>query len=211
MTVLFFLLMVTAVAVFGFRSLRLSLISYVAQTALLVTLFFVMSASYEATALRHWAVVAFLVKVVVVPAVIFFTIKKLGVVHEVEPVGGFLLSPLIGVAVSLAAAAALSPVLEQTGIVKFGFGFFVSIFLFMMGICAFMLRNSFVKHILAYCLFENGIHLTLAASAYNAHALVELGILTDAVFAVIIMSLLAVRYFKAYGTLDVSVATNLKG
>ena len=47
--------------------------------------------------------------------------------------------------------------------------------------------------------------------AYNSNELVELGILTDAIFAVIIMSILAVRFYKAYDGLDTSKASNLRG
>jgi hydrogenase-4 component E len=84
-------------------------------------------------------------------------------------------------------------------------------FVFMMGIFGFILRNSFIKQILSYCLFENGIHLSLALMAYNSHELVEIGILTDAVFAVLIMGILAKRFYATYESLDTSKAINLKG
>ena len=86
-----------------------------------------------------------------------------------------------------------------------------SITIFMIGIFGFILRNSVIKQILAYCMFENGIHLSLALMAYNSPEIAELGILTDAIFAVIIMSVLAERFYKYFGSLDVSKATELKG
>jgi hydrogenase-4 component E len=58
---------------------------------------------------------------------------------------------------------------------------------------------------------ENGAHLTLAFMAFNAPETVEIGILTDAVFAVIIMSLIAVRLYSVAGTLDTDTLTSLKG
>ncbi|MGB9801583.1 MAG: NADH-quinone oxidoreductase subunit K, partial [Arcobacter sp.] len=75
----------------------------------------------------------------------------------------------------------------------------------------FVLRNSAIKQILAYCTFENGIHLSLALMAYNSPEIVELGILTDALFAVIILAIFAQRFYKYFGSLDVSKATELKG
>ena len=159
-------MMVTSLAVFGLRSLKLSVIVYGVQTLLLVGIFFTLSSKFNAEQLSTWAVVAFFTKVLFVPAILLWLIKNLGVVHEDEPVGGFFVSPV---------------------------------------------RNSFIKQILAYCLFENGIHLSLALMAYNSNELVELGILTDAIFAVIIMSVLAIRFYKAYGSLDTSKATNLRG
>jgi hydrogenase-4 component E len=47
--------------------------------------------------------------------------------------------------------------------------------------------------------------------AYTSHELVEVGILTDAIFAVVIMGILAKRFYAAYGSLDTSKAVNLRG
>ena len=105
----------------------------------------------------------------------------------------------------------ISPILLEFSLIQERITLIAAVTVFMMGIFGFMLRNSFIKQILAYCLFENGIHLSLALMAYNSHELVELGILTDAIFAVIIMSVLAVRFYKAYDGLDTSKASNLKG
>ena len=58
---------------------------------------------------------------------------------------------------------------------------------------------------------ENGAHLTLALMAYNSPEIVDIGILTDAIFAVIIMSILTTRFYKYFGSLDTSNARNLKG
>jgi hydrogenase-4 component E len=58
---------------------------------------------------------------------------------------------------------------------------------------------------------ENGSHLTLALLAYNAPGLVEIGIATDAVFAVIIMVLLANQIYKHLKILDVAELNSLKG
>ena len=81
----------------------------------------------------------------------------------------------------------------------------------MMGIFGFILRKSAIKQILAFCMFENGIHLSLALMAYNSPEIVEIGVLTDAIFAVLIMSVLASRFYKYFGSLDVSKANTLKG
>ena len=58
---------------------------------------------------------------------------------------------------------------------------------------------------------ENGSHLTIAIMAYNVPELAEIGILTDAVFGVLIMSLIAVKLYKAFGTMDASQLKMLKG
>ena len=204
-------MIVTSLAVFGLRNLKLSVGIYAVQTLLLVSIFFMLSSTFNAPQLKIWAVVAFFTKVLFVPGIVFFLIKKLGVISEDEPVGGFFVSPVIAMGFSLAIAMTISPILLKFSLIEERITLIAAVTVFMMGIFGFMLRNSFIKQILAYCLFENGIHLSLALMAYNSHELVELGILTDAIFAVIIMSILAVRFYKAYDGLDTSKASNLKG
>ena len=204
-------MIVTSLAVFGLRNLKLSIGIYAIQTLFLVSIFFMLYSNFNAPQLRTWAVVAFFTKVIFVPAILFYLIKKLGVISEDEPVGGFFVSPVIAMGFSLAIAMTINPILLKFSLIQERIVLIAAVTVFMMGIFGFMLRNSFIKQILAYCLFENGIHLSLALMAYNSHELVELGILTDAIFAVIIMSILAVRFYKAYDGLDTSKASNLRG
>ena len=204
-------MIVTSLAVFGLRNLKLSIGIYAIQTLLLVSIFFMLYSNFNAPQLRIWAIVAFFTKVLFVPGILFFLIKKLGVISEDEPVGGFFVSPVIAMGFSLAIAMTINPILVEFSLIQEKIALIAAVTVFMMGIFGFMLRNSFIKQILAYCLFENGIHLSLALMAYNSHELVELGILTDAIFAVIIMSVLAARFYKAYDGLDTSKASNLRG
>ena len=204
-------MIVTSLAVFGLRSLKLSIIAYAIETLLLVSIFFLLSEKFNAEQLKTWAIVAFFTKVLFVPGILFWLIKKLGVVSEDEPVGGFFVSRVIAMGFSLALSMSIHPIFLKFSLIKEEIMLIAAGTVFMMGIFGFMLRNSFIKQILAYCLFENGIHLSLALMAYNSHELVELGILTDAIFAVIIMSVLAIRFYKAYDSLDTSKASNLRG
>ena len=204
-------MIVTSLAVFGLRNLKLSIGIYAVQTLLLVSIFFMLYSNFNAPQLRIWAIVAFFTKVIFVPGILFWLVKKLDVISEDEPVGGFFVSPVIAMGFSLAIAMTINPILLKFSLIQERIVLIAAVTVFMMGIFGFMLRNSFIKQILAYCLFENGIHLSLALMAYNSHELVELGILTDAIFAVIIMSVLAVRFYKAYDGLDTSKASNLRG
>ena len=204
-------MIITSLAVFGLRNLKLSIGIYAIQTLLLVSIFFMLYSNFNAPQLRIWAIVAFFTKVIFVPGILFWLVKKLDVISEDEPVGGFFVSPVIAMGFSLAIAMTINPILLKFSLIQERIVLIAAVTVFMMGIFGFMLRNCFIKQILAYCLFENGIHLSLALMAYNSHELVELGILTDAIFAVIIMSVLAVRFYKAYDGLDTSKASNLRG
>lgn len=205
------LMMITSFAVFGLRQYRHSIAAYALQTLLLVIIFLALYIKYGSHELLVWAITAFVIKVVCVPLFLFKLVKKIGVVVENEPVGGFFISPVVALSFSLAIAMMFYKVFIHFSLFKDVLPLYAASFIFMMGIFGFVLRNSFIKQILSYCLFENGIHLSLALMAYTSHELVEVGILTDAIFAVVIMGILAKRFYAAYGSLDTSKAVNLRG
>ncbi len=204
-------IIITSLAVFGLRSYKMAIWSYIIQTFVLIMIFINLSSNHDAEPLMTWAFIAFITKVVLVPMILFRLVKKLDVVHENEPVGGFFISPIIAMGFSLAIGMSIYPIYLKFSLIQESLPLIASIVVFMMGIFGFILRNSAIKQILAYCTFENGIHLTLALMAFNSPEIVDIGILTDAIFAVIIMAVLSERFFKFFKTLDVSKANQLKG
>ena len=211
LSILSIAMIVTSLGVFSFRNYKISIYTFAVQTFILVGIFFLLSNTHDAEQLGTWAVVAFFTKVVFIPIFLIRLVNKLGVKSEDEPVAGFFVSPIIAMGFSLAVSMAIYPIYLEFSLIKEAIPLMASITIFMMGIFGFILRNSAIKQILAYCMFENGIHLSLALMAYNSPEIAELGILTDAIFAVVIMSILAQRFFKYFESLDVSKANELKG
>ena len=87
----------------------------------------------------------------------------------------------------------------------------ISLAHFFIGLTCIITQRNVVKQIFGYCLMENGSHLTLALLASNAPALVEIGVATDAFFAVIILSVLAYRLYGVAHTVNADDLTELKG
>ncbi|WP_267524301.1 hydrogenase 4 membrane subunit [Campylobacter sp. MG1] len=204
-------MMISALAAFGLRNYKKSVLAYQICATLLVATFFTIYMQTGIKELLTLSIVGIFTKVLFVPIAMFYLIKKLNLVSEDEPVAGFFVSPVIAVSFSLAVSMGLYNVFKEFALINIPLALVASGFIFMVGIFGFILRNSFIKQILSYCLFENGIHLTMALLAYDAHEIVELGILTDAIFAVVIMGVLAIRFYKSYGSVDTSKATNLRG
>ncbi len=211
LSILSIAMITTSLIIFGLRNYKAAIYVYSLQTALLVSIFLLLSSTHLAEQLCTWAFIAFFTKVLLIPYIMLRLVKKLGVVSEDEPVTGFFVSPIIAISFSLAIAMSVYPTYMEFSLIKESIPLIASITIFMIGIFGFILRNSAIKQILAYCMFENGIHLSLALMAYNSPEIAELGILTDAIFAVLIMSVLAQRFYKYFGSLDVSKATELKG
>ena len=111
-------MIVTSLAVFGLRNLKLSVIVYAIQTLLLVSIFFLLSKKFDAEQLSMWAIVAFFTKVILVPGILLWLIKKLNVVSEDEPVGGFFVSPIIAMGFSLALSMSIHPIFLKFSLIK---------------------------------------------------------------------------------------------
>ncbi|AXX91987.1 hydantoin racemase [Malaciobacter molluscorum LMG 25693] len=211
LSILSIVLIISSLCVFGIRNYKIATYVYAFQTFILVMIFLFLYITYDAEQLGGWAIIAFFTKVIFVPFILLRLIKKLKVEHEDEPLLGFFISPVVAIAFSLAIAMAIYPIYLKFSLIQEHIPLIASITIFMIGIFGFILRNSAIKQILAYCTFENGIHLSLALMAYNSPEIAELGILTDAIFAVLIMAILSQRFFKYFGSLDVSKADELKG
>ncbi len=211
LSILSIIMIAVALAVFGLRNYKLAVSAYVLQAFILVCIFLVLASENDAGALYSWALVALLTKVILVPYILFKLLKKIDIKSEVEPIAGFFVSPIIALGFSLAIAMSLYPIYLKFSLIQEHIPLIAAITVFMLGIFGFILRKSAIKQILAFCTFDNGIHLTMALTAYKSPGIVEIGVLTDAIFAVIIMSILATRFFKYFGSVDVSKASNLKG
>lgn len=87
----------------------------------------------------------------------------------------------------------------------------VSLSHFLLGLVCIVSQRNIVKQVFGYCLMENGSHLTLALLANKAPELVEIGIATDAIFAVIIMVVLVNKIYRTFHSLDAKQLMSLKG
>lgn len=204
------LLIITSLLVTAVRSTRRAAWLYALQSLVLVSIFIALAAHFEAHELYDWAASAFITKVVLVPVLILRTLSGLG---DKEDLPGVLrpawLVLIAAAIVGLSFYAVSSVKIAVLADLKPALG--VSLGHFMLGLLCIVSQRNILKQIFGFCLMENGAHLTLALLAWRAPALVEIGIATDAVFAVVIMVVLVRRIHRALGTLDVRQLTTLKG
>ena len=204
------LLLVTSLLVIETRNPRQSAILYSFQSLVLVTIFVALAIFRGAPQLYLWAASAFVTKAVLVPLILYVALSRVeGATASPSTVSTPVSVMLAAVAVvvsftvvsqiELKSAAAFIPALAIS-VAHFFFG----------QLCIVTQRNIF-KQILGFCLMENGSHLTLALLAFRAPELVEFGIATDAVFAVIVLVLLAGQIYRRLHTLDSAELNVLKG
>ncbi|MGY0781689.1 hydrogenase 4 membrane subunit [Azospirillum argentinense] len=184
---------------------------YALQSFILVMLFVALAGTTGSGELYLWSFTALLTKVILVPAIMYRAFRRLSdpaigsgaVMPMALSIVGAAVAVILcfGVAskVTLPAADAIKPALA------------VSLALFFIGLGCIVAQRNILKQVFGYCLMENGSHLTLALLAPNAPELVEIGIATDAIFAVVVMAALGSRIFDTLHTLDARQLTSLKG
>jgi hydrogenase-4 component E len=204
------LLIVTSVLVIDAKRPSRAALLYGLQSLVLVSVFAALAFFTGASQLYLWALTAFATKVILVPAILYRTLRKF---DQAPP----LPSPMrpaasIGLAaLALIVSAVVVLQIELPGAAAFKPALMVSLAHFFLGLACIITQRNILKQIFGYCLMENGSHLTLALLAYQAPELVEIGVATDAIFAVIVMAVIATRIQKTVHSLDSHDLMTLKG
>ena len=205
-------LIITSMLVVLARTGRAAAWLYSLQSLVLVAVLASLGVVTGSVELFTWSATAFATKVVLVPAILLFTLKKIGddartdLPPKLNPMKSVALVAVevfvCFVAVSgidLPTAAEVRPTLA------------VSLAHFFIGLTCIVIQRSIFKQIFGYCLMENGSHVTLALLAPQAPELVEIGVATDAIFAGIILAVLVWRMARYARTLDADDLCELKG
>ncbi|POT60016.1 hydrogenase 4 membrane subunit [Citrobacter amalonaticus] len=204
------LMMLTSLLVIGIKSYRLSCVFYAIQSLVLVSIFVTLSRVFAAEQLLMWSIGAFVTKVVMVPLIMAFAMRKLTVKQTPSALFGPAIMALLAALIVLLCAFVVQSVkLPMAADLKPALA--VALGHFLLGLLCIVSQRNILRQIFGYCLMENGSHLVLALLAWRAPELVEIGIATDAIFAVIVMVLLARKIGRTHGTLDVNNLTALKG
>lgn len=204
------LMMLTSLLVIGAKKPVASCWFYALQSFVLVMIFVTLANTLNAHQLTLWAITAFFTKVLLVPLIMGFAFRKLADPSAnggvIRPALLMLLAAVIVILcwfvvepIQIPMVADLKPALA------------VSLGHFMLGLLCIVTQRNILKQVFGYCLMENGSHLTLALLAWRAPELVEIGIATDAIFAVIVMAVLARKIYRTLNTLNVDQLTALKG
>ena len=202
------LLIVTSTMVVVSKTIPSAIKWYAIQSVVLVGVLLTLGLTTGATELLMWAASAFVTKVILVP----FILKKMGspadstLTSSIKPAWTIILTGL-EVAICFAVVTRLSLPTAEVATPALA----ISFAHFFVGLTCIISQRNILKQIFGYCLMENGSHVTLALLAPTAPEIIEIGIATDAIFAVIIMSAVVVRIWNDTKSLDSHDLTELKG
>jgi hydrogenase-4 component E len=195
------LLIVTSLFVILARTPAHTALFYSLQSFVLVCAFVAIAHFFNVTRLYHWAMTSVLTKVTLVPVILYYAFLRTD--QKMLP------SPVLGPAAMIALAAVVvvvSAVVVRRVQIPMAAGFtqvmMVCLSLIFLGLACIITQRSILKQISGLCLIENGSHLTLALLAHQAPELLEIGIGSDAIFAVIALTFFATQIRSKISTFD---------
>jgi hydrogenase-4 component E len=204
------LLILTSLLVIEVKQPRWSALIYGLQSLVLVGIFVALAYATGARELYLWAASAFVMKVLLVPWILYRALSRVGDTEKPRNTLSLTLSFVLA-AIAIAISFLVVNQIKLQAAEPFKPALAISMAHFFFGeLCILTQRNLF-KQVLGFCLMENGSHLTLALLAFSAPELVEIGIATDALFGVIVMVVLGNQIYKTLHTLDTSDLRTLKG
>jgi len=175
-----------------------------------VSIFIALARLTHSTQLDLWAASSFVTKVVLVPAILYYALRQFDAVRPLPSLLRIAAVVVLAAAVVIVCAVIVAPI-QLPMAAAFRPALTVSLAHFFLGIACIVTQRNILKQIFGYCLMENGSHLTLALLANQAPELVEIGIATDAVFAVVIFTVIATRIQRTLHSLDSNDLMTLKG
>jgi hydrogenase-4 component E len=148
-------------------------------------------------------------KAVVFPRLLGWALREAEVRREVEPIGGFTTSILLGVAalgVSLWLGSRLPlPVPVASDLVVP-----VALFTSLCGLLLILTRRKALSQVLGYLVLENGIYAFGVALALREPLVVELGVLLDVFVAVFVMGITIFQINRGFDHIDTDRLDELK-
>jgi hydrogenase-4 component E len=210
-------MIVTSLLAIEATRLRLAAYAYLAQALLLVGIFLSLAIATHNEWLYLWAVVAFITKANLIPYLLFAYIRRTGVVEERQPLIPFAPSVVIACVLMVtfynlihAHVHFLAPtILAQTEPYRTTLA--VALTVFTLGIYGLVSRRDAIKSVVALCLLENGVHLSLVSLAPRMPETPVIGIATEVFVTVWLLLYVVGGIREQFGSTDASVLNQLRG
>ena len=155
------------------------------------------------------AVLTIVLKVIVIPRFLNYTVDRIKVKKEVEPLVSIPGSLLICGALTFVAYYISSPIIAQgSSITKNCLAKSMAVVL--IGFFVIIARRKAMTEIVGLLMMENGLFLAAISLTYGMPMIVEIGIFFDVLVAAIIMGIFAFKINHTFETLDTTFMRRLR-
>jgi hydrogenase-4 component E len=155
------------------------------------------------------AVMAFVVKAMVIPSFLFRALRNLRIHREVEPFIGFLTSLALG-ALAVAASFLFSSGLPLPGSVRGGMLVPTALSTALIGAIVLVSRRKAITQVVGYLVIENGVFLLGLLLHKTMPGIVEAGALLDVFVGVFVMGIVIFQISREFASIDTQNLSALK-
>jgi hydrogenase-4 component E len=163
----------------------------------------------EAPHLYITAVIALVVKAVVIPMSLHRIMVRLGIHRTIEPVVGIGLTMLAGIGLVALSIMVMLPITAQAGtLAREDLAFALSVIL--LGLLMMISRHNAVSQVIGFMSIENGLILA-ATGAKGMPLVVEISVAFSILVALIVIGIFLVRIRERFETVDVHLLHEHRG
>lgn len=157
-----------------------------------------------------FALVSFVIKGILFPALLRQALRSASVRHEVDPLVGYATSILMGVLMLGVSFWLSSRFNIPRPAATSSLALPVAISTVLIGLFLIVTRNTALMQVVGYLVLENGIYICGVALAYEQPLLVEMGVLLDIFAAVFVMGIAIFHISREFDHIDTDQLSTLK-
>jgi hydrogenase-4 component E len=203
------LLLLIAFAMLAQRRIRTLIYLFAWQGAVLAANSVVVAYSTGQGHLYYSAVLTLALKVVALPLILLWLIRRLNVQWDVETLINIPLTMLVGIVLVVFAFNLALPITQLAGtITRSTLGIAIAIVL--LSFLMMLTRRKAVPQVIGFLAMENGLFFAATSATYGMPMVVELGIALDVLIGVLILGIFFFQVRGAFDSLDLRHMEKLK-
>lgn len=203
------LLLLIAFAMLAQRRIRTLIYLFAWQGAVLAANSVVVAYSTGQGHLYYSAVLTLALKVIVLPVILLWLIRRLNVQWDVETLINIPLTMLAGIVLVVFAFNLALPITQLAGtITRSTLGIAIAIVL--LSFLMMLTRRKAVPQVIGFLAMENGLFFAATSATYGMPMVVELGIALDVLIGVLILGIFFFQVRGAFDSLDLRHMEKLK-
>lgn len=205
-TVLIFL---TLLLLAGSKRLSTCISLFMVQSGVIAAQVFAIAHLHHSTEAYLVGFVVLAVKVVAIPYVLFYLVRKLRTTRDVKASLSPAPSVFVAAALILVSFSAVQSYAAELNVARDPLAAAVAIML--TGCFLMITRNKALAQILGLLILENGIFMAALVTTFGMPLVIEIGVAFDVLIGVFLMGLFTFRIRESFADLDVSKLRRLRG
>lgn len=202
------MLLLSVMAIASSRMTRLSQIFSI-HSLLLAILAFIVAVYTGNNDILIICVLTFMLKVIAIPKFLNYTMDKINMEREVEPLIGIPGSLLLSTMLVLVAYLITEPMLDALSTLGRNC-LAISLSIVFIGLLMMITRRKALTESIGLLLMENGLFMGAITISYGMPLIVEFGVFFDVIIAVVIIGIFAYRINRTFNSIDTSFLRRLK-